>query len=666
MLSIGYAACHWCHVMSRESFDDKGVADFINEHFIAIKVDREQHPLVDDTYMMATQALTGAGGWPMTVFTLPDGRAFHAGTYYPPAPRGRVPSFTQVLSAVHEAYNERRDSVEQQAAALAGHLAELGSGHHRMLGVVGDGAGGKATTGLHDAIASWIESTRPAGGFGPAPKFPPTQSLIVIWQQLLTSPAPQELFDAASTTTEALLLGGLQDHVSGGFARYCVDEQWQVPHFEKMLYDNAQLLRMLAICRAVCTVLSGEFSDLQRQQRAANLARASERAVRGIMRWMGHTMLTQGADGVGGALAASLDADSLRNGQGVEGAYYTFGRQQVRQLLSQLPQPLPEGLIRWGEVSEDPGYFCLSLARMPQPEEWEAWDQLLGLARELRSERSVPQRDDKVIAGWNGLAIEALCVAADILEEPGYRDLAVQVAETLWEQQVDRITGRLARTGFGAVADHHNEGTLEDYAALALGFGAVAAGEPHGIWGQRSRLLLDRALDFVDERGLARDTVELDQVLSAQRGQQPAATVLDDAIPSAASLLARALCAHAVAQMAAGIQGEELHRQLERASALVTHTGLVAGKFPSAVAGALEVQAVLDRPAQYLRSSGGTARELARWRTVAAVLGMGLAPAAGELPAGPDGSLRVYPCRFTSCQAPVAEPGQLLGVLRLA
>lgn len=648
--------------MSHESFDDPKIAELINEHFIAIKVDREQHPLVDDTYMLATQAMTGAGGWPMTVFTLPDGRAFHTGTYYPATPRGKMPSFSQVLHAVQEAYSQRREAVQQQAEALVEHLAQLSSGQNQMAGYAP--AAAIAGTALDAATATWITRTQDSGGFTPAPKFPPTQSLLVMWQQLLCTAEPEQLFDAAATSTEALLLGGLHDHLNGGFARYCVDEAWAVPHFEKMLYDNAQLLRMLASCYAVSTLLGAEIQDPYRQQRAQNLARAAQRAVHGIVHWLERAMLCGEPTTANRAFAASLDADSLRDTRQAEGAYYTFSSAEREYLMAQLTHHLPEDLVRWVEVADDPGYFCLSLARMPEPAHWAYWDELLEQARKLVVGRALPARDEKVIAGWNGLAIEALCHAAIIMQRPDYRDLAEQVGQSLWTSHLEHSNGRLARTSFAAVADHQNEGTLEDYASLSLGFAALAAGNSSGLWAQRAQQLLDQGLKFIDQQGLARDAVQLDQVLSAQRGQQPAANLLDDAIPSAASLLARVLTTRAVVLMASDDSGDQTQQYLDQAATLVSHANLIAGKFPTAVAGALEVQGQLQRPVQYLSFAGHEAHGPGSWRTIAQVLGMAVGPANESQTSNPDGSIRIYPCRFTICQAPLSNGQQLLERLR--
>jgi len=676
MLSIGYAACHWCHVMSRESFDDPQVAAYLNEHFVSIKVDREQHPLVDDTYMLATQALTGAGGWPMTVFTLPDGRTFHAGTYFPPRQRGRVPSFMQVLTAVTETYTQRREEVEQQAAALAEHLVELSRGQHQMMKFSADPAtvqDGNQAEGqaLEVAVHQWIKTTRSEGGFTPAPKFPPTQSLVVLWQQVLTHPEPGPLFDAAATTTEAIVLGGLQDHVGGGFARYCVDEHWAVPHFEKMLYDNAQLLRLLGLCQLACTQLAATGTDPARTQRATALAEACTRAAAGTATWLRDSMLTGQSGDRHRALAASRDADSLRDGQHVEGGAYTLTREEFDQAAAGLDSPLPEDLIRLAEVAEDPGHYCLSLLRMPRGTERETWQRLLQAVRELVAERPAPARDSKVVAGWNGLAIEALCQAAIVFENPGHRQLAEQVAHTVWEIHVAAATGTLARVSFENQAEQGNEGTLEDYAGMALGFAALALAEPSGPWALRRDRLLEQALGFIDEQGLARDTRELDPALAAQRGQQSAATALDDAVPAASSLLARALLLRAQHTMAvpdqdgAGPDNEErVDRDMQAAQALVGHSPVVAARFPSAVAGALEVQGLLQSPIQYLRISGGEPRQLGALRRLATVLGLPVGAGDEQQPAGPGNALRIYPCRHTTCQAPVADAAALLQTLR--
>ncbi|MGX1749066.1 thioredoxin domain-containing protein [Glutamicibacter protophormiae] len=647
MLSIGYSACHWCHVMSHESFDDPAIAQLLNEHFVAIKVDREEHPLVDDTYMMATQALTGAGGWPMTIFALPDGRTFHAGTYYPAAPRGKTPSFTQVLNAVSEAWESKREGLTEQADMLAGHLAELGSRQGALLSLH---SALPAQQAQEAAIAHWVSATRPEGGTTPAPKFPPTWALKTLWRSVPADGSHgDEVFNAAATTLEAMLRGGLQDHLGGGFARYCVDEQWSVPHFEKMLYDNAGLL---SLC-ARSAVLAGEYARSAtgaQQQRAEALAAAARSAALDTAGFLRREMRVA-AHGAGHqALASSLDADSPRGGQSIEGAYYTLSRAELNAALDEL-DALPPNLLRLAEVAEDPGHYCLSLARFPNAGEERLWERLkqeLGL---VRAQRQRPGRDDKVIAGWNGLAIEALCEAGALLDAPELLETAEDAAEAVWQAHWDPETRRLARVSFDGKAEHSNEGTLQDYAALALGLLALDSARERGRWASRADALLERAADFIDpETGVPRDAVQLDARLSAQRAAG-AATVLDDAIPAAGALYAMALARRAVSAMADGTWNEAQAAGLERARGLTAHALALATEVPTQVATALEVQAVLNSPVQYVTVGGGQPEQLARLRRLCRSLGLEVGAAKDT--ADPAGMLCIQGCREELCQAPV-------------
>ena len=291
LLSVGYAACHWCHVMAHESFEDAAVAALVNEHFVAIKVDREERPDVDAVYMKATQALTGQGGWPMTVFLTPDGRPFFAGTYYPPQPAGGMPSFTQVVTTLADAWATRRDEVLTSADAIVGHVAQ-------EFGVLPDPEQLDITAVL-ERTSSDFDPVH--GGFGRAPKFP-APGLI---DALLVTGEPASL-DIAQRTLAAMVRGGIHDQVGGGFHRYSVDAGWVVPHFEKMLYDNALLL--------------GAYARGWRRtpQHDAQLRALFERVVRGTVGWLAREMVTPG-----GAFAASLDADSSDiRGMAHEGIYY--------------------------------------------------------------------------------------------------------------------------------------------------------------------------------------------------------------------------------------------------------------------------------------------------------------------------------------------------------
>ncbi|WP_312178870.1 DUF255 domain-containing protein, partial [Arthrobacter sp.] len=322
-ISIGYAACHWCHVMAHESFEHADLAQTLNENFVSIKVDREERPDVDSAYMAATQALTGQGGWPMSVFTLPDGRTFYAGTYFPPQPLQGTPSFRQVLDAVLSAWTQRRSEVEQSAAQIAAHLAAGQLANRHLLGpLVGDtvpgtpDTGGWAADSLSAAVVTLSESEdTDFGGFGGAPKFPPSPLLRFLLAHAHSgAPTAHAAAGLAARTLTAMALGGLYDQVEGGFARYTVDRRWQVPHFEKMLYDNAQLLRLYA-----------HYSRTERDPDHRGLAL---RITRETAQWLTSRMLLPG-----GAFASSLDADTVVNGRRVEGATYVFTRSELEDAL---------------------------------------------------------------------------------------------------------------------------------------------------------------------------------------------------------------------------------------------------------------------------------------------------------------------------------------------
>ncbi len=652
--------------MSHESFDDPAIAQRLNENFIAIKVDREEHPLVDDTYMMATQALTGAGGWPMTIFAMPDGRAFHAGTYYPAVPRGRTPSFTQVLEAVGDAWENRRDALEQQAEMLAEHLAELGNRQNALLNL-------PSTQPSHEALAAasdrWIAETKPEGGLTPAPKFPATWALKTLWRSVILDPQrSDEAFEAAATNLEAILRGGLQDHVGGGFARYCVDEHWSVPHFEKMLYDNAGLLslcaRTVVFAQSYAATAHGE-----KRRRALSIASSARRAAHNTAIFLESQLLTGTKNDRHRAFASSLDADSVRDGHSVEGAYYTFTKEEVNQVLGGL-DALPANLVRLAEVADDPGHFQLSLNRSPQQDEAALWEEFTTQLRALRAGRALPGRDEKIIAGWNGLAIEALCEAGLLLEAPQLVDLAEQVADTLWAVHFDEQTRRLARVSFDGTAATGNEATLQDYAALTLGCLALASARGRATnegasWAERAQQLLHRAAQFVDPAtGIPRDSIQADARLDSQRKSTIAASVLDDAVPAAGALYAKALAQQAIAAMAAGTYTEMDADNLELARQLSAHALALSEQAPTQVATALEVQSVISGPVHYVSVSHPDLVQAREVRRISLALGLGYR--GDETLTAPDGGLQIQPCRKELCRIPVSTMPAFLESLRTA
>jgi uncharacterized protein len=496
-LSVGYAACHWCHVMAHESFEDPQTASMINEHFVAIKVDREERPDVDAVYMQATQALTGQGGWPMSVFLTPDRKPFYAGTYFPPTPRHGLPSFTQVLQAINDAWGDRRGELLDSASDIVRQLSKQATF---------GGAGELTAADCEKALlALQGEFDRTYGGFGRAPKFPP--SMVV--EALLRDGSEQSMI-MAEKTLEAMARGGIYDQLGGGFARYSVDAGWIVPHFEKMLYDNALLL--------------GVYTHWWRRTRNP----LAERTVAETVAWLLREMRTEQ-----GAFAASLDADS-EDDQGVlrEGAYYVWNRDQLRAVLG-------EEDAAWAAeaFSVTPGgtfeHGASTLQLLSDHDQLRLTDVRERL-RTARNQRSRPGRDDKVVAAWNALLVDALVQAAMIFDRPEWLQIATEAAEHLW--QLHWREGRLRRTSRDGVAGEAF-GILEDYAAFALAASRLAAAYAEPLWLNRAEQLLEVIMEqFDDPAGGFYDTAADAEQLYA-RPQDP----IDNATPSGLSAAVHAL-----------------------------------------------------------------------------------------------------------------------------
>jgi len=527
LLSVGYAACHWCHVMAHESFEDDATARLMNDLFVNVKVDREERPDVDAVYMEATQAMTGQGGWPMTVFCTPDGQPFYCGTYFPSGPRHGMPAFTQVLQAVSAAWHDRRDEAVNAGAEVA-----------RALGGRRLPDGGELPGPEHlDAAVQVLAEQHDArnGGFGGAPKFPPSMSL----EHLLRHHARTGSSDAlavADHTCEAMARGGMYDQLGGGFARYSVDAQWVVPHFEKMLYDNALLLRVYAHLWRVT---------------GSSLAR---RVALDTAGWVLRDLRTPE-----GAFASALDADS----EGVEGRYYVWTPSQLAEVLG------PED-GRWAAATTsvtEQGTFehGSSVLQMPaDPDDAERWDAVRARLLTAREERVPPARDDKVVAAWNGLAVAALAETGALLERPDLVDAAVGAAEVL--ARVHLADGRLRRTSRGGVAGD-NAGVLEDYGDVAEGLLALYGVTGDTRWLVRAGELLDTVLaHFVDEDGF-HDTAD-DTTDSRLGGIRRPHDPTDNATPSGQSAAAGALLSYAA------LTGSSRHREAaERALTLVPSVG---------------------------------------------------------------------------------------------
>ncbi|WP_405782991.1 thioredoxin domain-containing protein [Streptomyces sp. NBC_01378] len=630
LLSVGYSSCHWCHVMAHESFEDEATAALMNERFVSIKVDREERPDVDAVYMEAVQAATGQGGWPMTVFLTPEAEPFYFGTYFPPEPRHGMASFPQILEGVAQAWAERKGEVTEVAAKIVGDLAgrELPYGDTE---IPGEGELAQALLGL----TREYDATN--GGFGGAPKFPPSMVIEFLLRHYARTGAEGAL-QMADDTCERMARGGIYDQLGGGFARYSVDREWVVPHFEKMLYDNALL------CRA--------YAHLWR-------ATGSETARRVALETADFTVRELRTNE--GGFASALDADSEdAEGRHVEGAFYVWTPEQLREVLGDADAELAAqyfGVTQQGTFEEG-----ASVLQLPQRDIEVDAARIEGVRRRLfaaRAERPAPGRDDKIVAAWNGLAIAALAETGAYFDRPDLVQAALAAADLLVRLHMD-ARARIARTSKdGRVGA--NAGVLEDYADVAEGFLALASVTGEGVWLEFAGFLLDHVLDqFTDaESGALYDTAaDAEQLI--RRPQDPT----DNATPSGWSAAAGALLSYAAQT------GSEPHRTAaERALGVVRALGPRAPRFIGH--GLAVAEALLDGPKEVavVGEIGGELHRAALLGTApGAVVAAGQA-GSGELPLLADrplvdGRPAAYVCRNFTCDAPVTEAQQLAAKLQ--
>ncbi|GHH40630.1 thioredoxin domain-containing protein [Streptomyces candidus] len=623
-LSIGYSACHWCHVMAHESFEDDSVGAYMNEHFVNIKVDREERPDVDAVYMEAVQAATGQGGWPMSVFLTPDAEPFYFGTYFPPSPKHGMPSFPQVLEGVRTAWTDRRAEVDEVAGKIVKDLGE------RSLALATS-----ELPGEQDLAAALLGLTREydavRGGFGGAPKFPPSMALEFLLRHAARTGSEGAL-QMASDSCEAMARGGIYDQLGGGFARYSVDREWVVPHFEKMLYDNALL------CRVYAHLWRATGSDLARRV-------ALETA---------DFMVRELRTGEGG-FASALDADSEdAHGRHVEGAYYVWTPGQLRDVLGEADAGLAQAYF--GVTEEGTFEEGASVLQLPQDNGTVAdAGQIESIRARLlaaRAERPAPGRDDKVVAAWNGLAVAALAETGAYFDRPDLIERATEAADLLVRVHLDDAA-RLARTSRdGRVGPH--AGVLEDYADVAEGFLALASVTGEGAWLDFAGFLLDHVLTrFVGEDGTLYDTAD-DAEKLIRRPQDPT----DTATPSGWTAAAGALLSYAAHT------GSAAHREAAEGALGVVKT--LGSRAPRFIGWGLAVaEAALDGPREVAvvgSASDPAAREL--WRTAL----LGTAPGA-VVAFGSDGTEfplltdrptpGAYVCRRFVCAAPTTDAGVL-------
>ena len=628
LISVGYAACHWCHVMAHESFEDTEVAALINDGFVAIKVDREERPDVDAVYMTATQAMTGQGGWPMTVFATPDGEPFFCGTYYPRH------NFVRLLGSVGEAWRGQRDDVVKQGAAVVQAI-----GGAQLVG----GPTAPISAELLDQAAETLakEHDQAYGGFGGAPKFPPHMNLLFLLRRHQRTGGDRDL-EIIRHTAEQMGRGGIYDQLAGGFARYAVDATWTVPHFEKMLYDNALLLRV--------------YTHLWRLTGDPFARRIAEETAAFLLRDLATPA---------GGLASALDADT----DGVEGLTYAWTPAELTEVLGEADGEWAADLFNvTASGTFEHGRSVLVLARdidaaeAPLVGRWQAVRSRLLAARGTRPQ---PARDDKVVASWNGLAVTALVEYSQLTGSAEVLDAAVGLAEVLASRHL--VDGRLRRVSRdGVVGDP--PGVLEDHGAVAEAFCAVHQATGDGRWLGLARGLLDAALDhFGTGSGGFYDTADDAEKLVARP-----ADPTDNATPSGLS----AVCAALVAFTA--LTGEERYRAaadaaLETAAPLIaTHprfTGYSAAVAEAALAGPHEIAVATPDPA----GAGPAAADplvAAAWRHAppgaVIVAGEPDRPGVPLLAGRPliDGAATAYVCRGFVCDRPATTPDDLLSRLR--
>ena len=521
LVSVGYAACHWCHVMERESFENDAIAALQNDLVVSIKVDREERPDVDEIYMDAQQMLHGHGGWPLNVFCTPDGRPFFGGTYFPPQRRTGMPGWTDVLQGITQAFREQRDKVEQQATELTRHL------NLRVELAAEDLSETPAQVRSRAATALLQAADRTHGGFGGAPKFPQPYYLQLMVQQAL-DPSAGNRADARqhfSHSLRKMAEGGIYDQLAGGFHRYAVDDIWLVPHFEKMLYDNALLIPL--------------YLDAYRMADNPADAELFNRIARETSDY-----LLEGLQTPEGAFYASTDADS----ESVEGKYFVWTRDELHELLD--GQDAEIACRRWGvDVGGNWEGNSILLAAQP-PENVARWLDLTpaeveaSLARsrqtllEHRATRIPPATDTKIIVAWNGMAIDALAKAGAVLQEPRFIDAAGRAARFILDnmrpdQQAEGALLRIHSAGRASV-----DAFVEDYAALADGMISLYESTGDESWYTEARAMIDGMIDrFWDHEGGGFFTVarEGEQLIAQRKPTQ------DGATPSGNALAARAL-----------------------------------------------------------------------------------------------------------------------------
>jgi uncharacterized protein len=620
LLSVGYAACHWCHVMEHESFEVEATAELMNERFVPIKVDREERPDVDGLYMEAVVALSGHGGWPMTVFLTPDGRPYWGGTYFPPEPRAGMPSFRQVLLAMSEAYRTRRDDLERQADQL---VEAIRSASDRRAST--EPLTAELLTNALSVLRSQFDPVH--GGFGGAPKFPPSATLELLLRLQAGADAPGAL-EMARVTLNRMAAGGMYDQLGGGFHRYAVDAIWLVPHFEKMLYDNA----LLASAYLHAWAIEGEERD----------RRVVEETLDYLVREL---RLPEGG------FASAQDADT----EGVEGLTYTWTPDEIREIVDEEAARRIERRYCVEPRGNFEGRSILYLAD-PDVDDPAARAALL----EARSGRPQPLRDDKALAGWNGLALAAFAEAGRRLDRDDYVRIARDLAGFLLGP-LSREDGRLWRTYRQGQAKI--PGYLEDYADVAHGLLELYWTTGELRWYEEAERLARLAVELFgdDERGGFYIDAPDDDGLVARRKEFD-----DHPVPSGNSMLAFVLI------RLARLSGDD---ELEhRAVSVFRLAHSILARAPHAVGWMLAALDLHLRPPREIAVVGDSP-ELRRAAltpfapdAVFAFAAGADDPALERIPvlagkAPVDGKAAAYVCERFACRAPTTDPDELRAAL---
>ena len=626
LLSIGYSACHWCHVMERESFEDAETAAYMNEHFVPIKVDREERPDVDSIYMDAVQEMTGQGGWPLTAFLDPAGVPFYGGTYFPPEPRQGMPSFRMVMEAVVDAWENRRDEILSRAAQTRERLGAIGRAQAST-----DPLREELLAGAVTSLRSQADMQN--GGFGGAPKFPPASALELLLARGAT--------DVVEVTLDAMAFGGIYDQVGGGFARYSVDGVWLVPHFEKMLYDNALL--------AQAYLHGWQVLGHERYRRT------TEETLDWALREM---------RGPEGGFYSALDADS----EGEEGKFYVWTPDEIRTALAAAGEETSaDEVMRWFGVTEAGNFEGSNILNVPAGAASEPPDWVAGVRAALGSHREGrvrPGLDDKRLASWNALMIGALAEAGAVLGRDDYLDAAAACAEFVLTELRDG-GGRLLRTwkeGRGRLNAY-----LEDYAYLVEALLTLYESSFESKWFEAARQTADLMIELFEDgdRGGFFTTSSDHEELIARRKD-----VNDHPIPSGSSAAAYGLL------RLAALTGEHDYERSAVGVFRLFHPAL--GRHPQGVAHMLrgldfhlspvkEVALIAAPDGALADEVGDLARVVRKGFRPHVVLAAGIEgaerPELLQQRTAIDGAPAAYVCERFACRAPVTEPDELATAL---